>query len=100
MGVSYKVPKRIPLQPRIVGLHGPLDKCNPQMGKNIVNIIAIKKKNYSNFAYLITSFACQYRQKAGFAGPWELATRTRQQEPASPAGVAYTPANGAANGTT
>ena len=35
-----------------------------------------------------TSFPCRYRQKAGFAGPWEPATFTRWREPAS-----YTPAN-------
>ena len=30
-----------------------------------------------------TSFPCRYRQKAGFAGPWEPATLTRHREPAS-----------------
>ena len=30
-----------------------------------------------------TSFPCRYRQKAGFAGPWEPATFVRRQEPTS-----------------
>ena len=49
----------------------------------------------------MTSFSCRYRQKAGFAGPWELATRARRGEPASPVTriQSYTPTNETADGT-
>ena len=36
-----------------------------------------------------TRIPCRFRQKAGFAGPWERATLTRRREPAN----ANTPAN-------
>ena len=34
--------------------------------------------------YTLYIFPCRYRQKTGFAGPWEKATLTRRREPALP----------------
>ena len=43
--------------------------------------------------YIVTSFPCRYRQKAGFAGPWEHADKSRLCRQ-------HTPANEAADSTT
>ena len=57
---------------------------------------------YNNVTIYKTSFPCQYREKAGFAGPWKPAMLRTRYTPARAgfAGNAYTPANEAADRTT